>query len=202
MRRMTIGVLTVVVLTLAIVAVHQIAQAQSAALPAGVGTYYKTYRGMDFQALDSNAEVYWASGTGGGVWVHNHGRLAVPSYLEVRVDLPSGAQVTEVTFYVRACDSLYKPGLYFGSYAPASNGYADIIPQFEPPTSGCAQTQTLVQTVDPPETIDNAARVYVVGYMTGSAYVTDTYDSFVKELLVGARVTYQLPGAFLPSVQR
>ena len=106
MRRMTIGVLTVVVLTLAIVAVHQIAQAQSAALPAGVGTYYKTYRGMDFQALDSNAEVYWASGTGGGVWVHNHGRLAVPSYLEVRVDLPSGVQVTEVTFYVRACDSL------------------------------------------------------------------------------------------------
>jgi hypothetical protein len=202
MRRFIVGLLTGLLLTLAIVAVHQIALAQSAAQPAAPGTYYQTYRGLDFRSLDSNDVVYWATGTGGGVWFNSHARAGVSSYLEAHVDLPSGAQVTAVTFYVRACDATFKPKLYFGAYAPASNGYVDIIPQFAPPTGACAQTLTITQPVDPPLTIDNAAQVYVIGYTPGAYYMTDTYSNFVMELLVGARVTYQMPGAFLPYIQR
>lgn len=200
MRRILIGTLTVLLLTLTTAAVQQVSFAQ----PSGVGTYYKTYTGTNFTPLHGTDTVRWASGTGGGVWVQSH-PIAGAMYLEVRLDLPSGAQVTEMTFYVRNCETgPDAPQLYAGAYAPATAGYTALVPEFAAPTGSCGVTQSLVQAIDPPVTVDNAQRVYVIGYKPNLYYpLQDNYDSnLVTTLLVGARVTYQMPGAFLPLVTR
>ena len=69
-----------------------------AASPAGgLGPYYKTFTGNDFDSFDSDDVVRFATLTGGGVWVKSRAPGGSgPSYLEVGVELPSGAQVSAV----------------------------------------------------------------------------------------------------------
>ena len=64
-------------------------------------------------------------------------------------------------------------------------------------------TQSLTLTSGLPVTVDNTQNRYILGYRQGPQYQVDTYTpAVVAELLVGARVTYQTLGTFLPVIQR
>jgi hypothetical protein len=167
------------------------------------GTHYRTFTGTDFHWLDSNNVFRIAPSTGGGIWPYSES-AGSGNFLEVGVDLPDGATVTEITFYVRDCEMSSPNKPYFGAYSPASGGFSYYVAAFAPtPTVDCAQTQSVVKAVDPPITVDNSQKRYVIGYEVTLLYVTSTYDPmFVTQLLVGARVAYQAPGAFMPVVQR
>jgi hypothetical protein len=203
MPRLIGTVATVCVVLLGILSLGVAFGAAAPATLSAAGTYSKTLTGTDFHTVDSDTVVRFASGTGGGVWIHHIGFVTATYYLEAGVDLPEGAQVTEVTFYVRNCEPIGAPDVYFGYYTPATGGFAYIIPESVVPALGCGQTQTIIQTTGLPATVNNTQNRYVVGFHQGVPYQSDAYSpGSVGELLVGARVTYQVPGAFLPLIQR
>jgi hypothetical protein len=182
--------------------VAHVATAGAPAQLATPGTHYRTFIGTDFHWLDSDNVFRLAPNTGGGIWPYSKGSTS-GQFLEVGVDLPDGATVTEITFYVRDCESLSPSTPYFGAYAPATGGFSYYVAAFVPPHGACDQTQSIVKAVNPPVTVDNSQQRYVIGYEVQVVYVTTTYDpNLVTQLLVGARVAYQAPGAFMPVVQR
>jgi hypothetical protein len=198
MRRLIIGMATVLALTLAIAAAREISFAQGS----GPGTYYKTYTGFDFKPIEDDV-IRLAPNTGGGVWLKSHQNAATYPYLEVRLDLPNGARVTEVRFYVRSCDPLALARVYFAAYQPALSGLTYILPESVTPTGACNTTLTYIQQVTGADLIDNSQSTYALGYRPLTEYANDQYDpNNVNAILVGARVTYQVAGVFLPTVQR
>ena len=203
MRRWTTVTVTALVVTLSLAVVAQVSTAGAHGQAATPGTHYITLAGTDFRGTDNRTILQFASNTGGGVYVE-----AFPTdvgYVEDSVTLPDGASVTEVTFYMRNCESapIDTNFLYFGAYTPSSGAFDYIIPEFNVPMGACNQTQAIVRPVNPAVTVDNSLRRYVVGVYPKISYVFAAYDtSNVKQLIVGARVAYSMPGAFLPVIQR
>src|SRR4030095_7843823 len=102
MKRQLAVVLVSVVLLFALPSLSGSLGAGAASPAGGLGPYYKTFTGNDFDSFDSDDVVRFAALTGGGVWVKSRAPGGSgPSYLEVGVELPSGAQGSAVTFYVR-----------------------------------------------------------------------------------------------------
>jgi hypothetical protein len=195
---------TVLAALLSLAVVIGPAPAQPAAEAATSLTYYQTVYGLDYHPLESDTVTRYANSTGGGVWI-DYSNTPQFLYLESGIELPAGALVTAVDFYARSCElaAFNQPRVYFGAYNPASGVFAYYIPETIVGLAGCAQTQTLSLAVDPPVTVDNSQYRYVVGYYQSNTYTDDNYDpDNVKSLLTGARVTYQIPGVFLPSIQR
>ena len=141
------------------------ARADSAAR-ATATTFTRTYAGLDFRPLDVNVFPELASNTGGGIYPLAIGddinSLPDKMYFEAQVDLPVGAKVTEVTFFV--CGPAGNAKFYFGVYKPNTLGFTAALPEASPPaTTQCpAGTAAFTRTGSPIVTTA-AGRVYHLG---------------------------------------
>jgi hypothetical protein len=164
-------------------------QGDPAASPAAVGpTYYRTYSGIEFMPTTSNL-TYSALGTG-------RYALAIPGCcfsLRRPLDLPNGAQMTAITLYAIDNDVTYDIVLQLYRIAPSAGGSQAELDSLA--TIGAnASSQTVTSTGSPITTIDNSLYAYSLRY----APVITGQD----HLLVGVRVEYTVPTAFLPFVSR
>jgi hypothetical protein len=122
-------------------------------------------------------------------------------YLEAALDIPNGAQVQEVTFIYRDCDYRYLK-FYFGAYNPSSSSFeyytqGNLVQSTNGPS--CTTTTSMVVPLTSQPTITNGQKRYVLGVDPNGLFFTDTYDpTFVTNLLIGARVGYTIPAAYIP----
>jgi hypothetical protein len=127
-----------VVLAILITSVWIVARrADVAAQTATTTTYTRTYLGLDFRPLDAVVFPELASNSGGGIYPiaigNNINNLPDQMYFEARVDLPVGAKVTEVTFFV--CGPSGNAKFYFGAYRPNTRTFTAALPEANPPVS-------------------------------------------------------------------
>lgn len=151
------------------------------------GTYYRTYAGITFQPTNSGLTY---SAIGGAV--HATALPAGGYSFTLPLDLPPGATITEVVFFVVDNDATFNMTVELRSYTPETNTYSFLETQ---DTSGQSTVlQTIVLPVDPPIQTDLTTRSYLLRAAPGvpsSAH-----------LLRGARVGYTVPQVFLPMVTR
>lgn len=149
-------------------------------------TSYRTFSGTRFQPT-SSALTYSASG--GAVYA-----TALPAggfSFSLDFDLPHGATITEVVFFVIDNDAA-NIGLSLRSYNPQT----DVFTTLESATSSGASTtlQTIVIPVDPPVQVDNTTTTYRLRFFPGIASS--------RHLLRGARIGYTVSQSFLPLVTK
>ncbi len=129
--------------------------------------YYETYVGQDFDPIDGRNQLRYIGGSEGGVAAVEQDNLDTISYFysEIHLDLPVGAQITEVTFYYKDCT--FKPdriNFYLGSYSPtASFAYHTQLQSVQDVPGNCTVIQSISSTGAPLVTVDNSQRSYVVG---------------------------------------
>jgi hypothetical protein len=152
------------------------------AAPRMEGTHYRTFAGTRFQSLSS--ELTYTS-IGGAIHATNIPAGAFSFTLDF--DLPSGAEITEVVFFVRDNQDPNNMNLSLRSYDPATDQVSTLATAF---TSGASPAlQTIVIPVDPPVQVDPATRAYRLR-------VAPTVGTSAH-LLYGARVGYTTPSAFI-----
>ncbi len=148
------------------------------------GTFYRTFSGTRFQPT-SSAMTY--APLGGAIYA-----TALPPggfSFSLDFDLPAGAMITEVVFFVINNDAM-NMNLSLRSYEPETDTFATLK---SATTSGASPTlQTIVIPVDPPVQVDNTTTSYRLRVAPGVASSA--------HLLRGARIGYTVPSAFLPIV--
>lgn len=160
-------------------------QSSLAAVPTTPGTTYKTFSGGAFSPTNSSLTY---SAQGGAVYA-----TALPPggfSFSLELDLPQGAKITEVVFFVVDNDTASNMDLGLRSYNPETNSFSAL----ETASSSGASTslQTIVVPVDPPVQVDNTTTSYrlrVAPRVASSAH-----------LLRGARIGYIVSQVYLPSV--
>lgn len=150
------------------------------------GTLYRTFSGTRFQTT-SSALTYSASG--GAVYA-----TALPSggySFSLDFDLPAGATITEVVFFVVDNDAT-NWGLSLRSYNPETDAFTILK---SATSSGASSTlQTIVIPVDPPVQVNNTTTSYRLRAAPGVASSA--------HLLRGARIGYTVSQSFLPVITR
>jgi hypothetical protein len=161
-------------------------EAESLTAPTTAGTYYRTFAGTRFQSLSSDLTY---AAIGGALYA-----TAIPPgnfSFTLDFDLPRGAEITEVVFFVRDNHDPNNMNLSLRSYNPATDQVATLATAF---TSGASPAlQTIVVPVDPPVQVDQTTRAYRLR-------VEPTVGSSAH-LLYGARVGYTVPTTYLPFVR-
>jgi hypothetical protein len=164
-------------------------QGDSAASPAATGpTYYRNYSGVEFTSSDSNL-TYTDSGS--SVYA-----LAIPfggHALKRPLELPNGAQITAITLYCIDNDADHNIGLLLYRADPSAGGGQSQLAGLTS-TGASASLQTVVSTGTPVATIDNSRYAYSLLWkptITGE-----------NHRLVGVRVEYTVPTAYLPFVSK
>lgn len=150
------------------------------------GTSYRTFSGTRFQPTASTL-TYLA--LGGAVHA-----TALPSggfSFSLDFDLPAGATMTEVVFFVVDNDATNME-LSLRSYNPETNAFITL----ESATSSGASPalQSIVIPVDPPVQVSNTTTSYRLRAAPGVA--TSAH------LLRGARIGYTIPQSLLPVVAK
>ena len=144
---------------------------------ASPNTYYKTLAGLDFHPIDSDMTY---SSTNGGLYA----LALVPDFgYSATYNLPTGASVTGITFFVY--DNTTVPNIELGAYRynPATNTSDPLS------TTTTAGASPLIQSVSLsgglPFTITNSTYAYRLRVEFNSTGST--------QILYGARITYTLP---------
>jgi hypothetical protein len=161
-----------------------------------IPTYTRTYLGLDFRPLDVNVFPELASNTGGGIYPIAIGNdindLPPEMYFEARVELPVGANVTEVTFF--ECGPAGNAKFYFGAYQPNTRAFTAVLPEAYSPVATTCPTGTHQFTrTGSPIVVTTGAQAYHLGvhiFALGNFRVTDPIW-----ILNGARVRYTCPTA-------
>jgi hypothetical protein len=155
---------------------------------ATVKTHTRMYIGTEFHPLDQSMRLQFIAFTGGGAYViQDANKIARAPFVEVGVDLPNGANVTEVKFYFKSCNAGSQ--FYFGAYGPP--GASAALYFNEPNASAspsCRKTATITGTGSPLTTATPGSLRYVLG--ARPAAVAFHYDDTPPWLLVGARIRY------------
>jgi hypothetical protein len=150
------------------------------------GTFYRTFSGTRFQSTNS-ALTYSASG--GAIYA-----TALPPggfSFSMDFDLPHGATITEVVFFVVDNDAT-NMALQLRSYNPETDAFTILE---SAGSSGTSSTlQTIVMPVDPPVQVDNTTTSYRLRVAPGVASSA--------HLLRGARIGYTVSQSFLPIVTK
>jgi hypothetical protein len=163
-----------------------LSEVESLTAPTMAGTYYRTFAGTRFQSLSSSLTY---AAIGGAMYATDipPGNFS----FTLDFDLPRGAEITEVVFFVRDNHDPNNMSLSLRSYNPATDQVVTLATAF---TSGASPAlQTIVVPVDPPVQVDQTTRAYRLR-------VEPTVGSSAH-LLYGARVGYTVPTAYLPFVQ-
>ena len=154
--------------------------------PTTRGTAYRTYSGTCFTPHGTeNGATNYAGG--GGVY-----RVSGSYEYDCLLELPQGARVTEVIFYVRD-DSTQTIDVWFGTYQPDAGLYANIAGTN---TAG-ADSSAIIQrklSGSPLTTIDNTRYQYLLEVIP-----RETTNSHV---IFGARVGYIPSTTMLPLVEQ
>ena len=160
--------------------------------PAGIsaatapGTFYRTFSGTRFQPTGSTMTF---APIGGAIYVTT---IPAGGYsLSLDFDLPQGATITEVVFFVIDNDAT-NMSLGLRSYNPETNAFTTL--ESAASSGASATLQTIVVTVDPPVVVDNTTTSYRLRVAPGVA--TSAH------LLRGARIGYTVPLTFMPLVTR
>ena len=156
------------------------------AIPTVPGTYYRTFSGTAFQPT---ASAMTFAPIGGAVYV-----TAIPPggySLSLDINLPHGATITEVVFFVVDNDAT-NFNLSLRSFNPETNDF--IILESAASTGALADLQSIILPVDPPVVFDNTTLSYRLRVAPGVASSA--------HLLRGARVGYTVPTNFLPLIER
>lgn len=150
------------------------------------GTFYRTYSGTRFSPT-SSALTYNAAG--GAIYAT---ALPVGGFsFSMDFDLPAGAAITEVVFFVIDNDPT-NINLSLRSYNPETDSFMILK---SAATMGASPTlQTIVIPVDPPIQVDNTTTSYRLRVAPGVASA--------NHLLRGARIGYTIPQVFLPAVAK
>lgn len=150
------------------------------------GVLYRTFSGTRFQPT-SSALTY--SAMGGAIYA-----TALPAggfSFSLDFDLPAGATITEVVFFVIDNDAT-NMDLSLRSYRPETDAFAAIA---SATSSGASPTlQIVVLPVNPPVQVDNTTTAYRLRVAPGVASAA--------HLLRGARIGYTVPVLFLPLIAR
>lgn len=156
------------------------------AVPTTPGTYYRTFSGTRFQPTSSTL-TYLAAG--GAIYA-----TALPPgnfSFSLDFDLPPGAAITEVVFFVIDSDAT-NMDLSLRSYNPETDAFTALK---SATTTGASPTlQTIVIPVDPPVQVANATTSYRLRVAPGVASSA--------HLLRGARIGYTVPQALLPVISK
>jgi len=150
------------------------------AVPTKAGTSYLTISGTRFQPTSSELTY---SPSGGAVWA-----TALPPggfSFSVDFDLPVGATITEVVFFV-IDDDVSNVGVSLRSYDPETGVFLTL--ESASSSGASPSVQAIVIPVDPPVQVDPATTSYrlrVVPVVTSTAH-----------LLRGARIGYLDPHVF------
>lgn len=155
------------------------------AVPTTPGTTYRTYSGGAFQPTSSSMTY---EPFGGAIYATFIPAGGVSFSLEL--DLPQGAKITEVVFFVVDNDAASNMDLSLRSYNPETNSFSAL----KTASSSGASTslQTIVVPVDPPVQVDNTTTSYRLRVAPGVASSA--------HLLRGARIGYIVSQVYLPSV--
>lgn len=156
-----------------------------AAVPTTPGTTYKTFSGMAFSPTNSSLTY---SAQGGAVYA-----TALPPggySFSLELDLPQGATITEVVFFVVDNDATYDMSLGLWLYNPETNAFTSL--ESTASTGASTLLQTIVMPVSPPIQVDNTTTSYRLRVAPGVASSA--------HLLRGARIGYIVSQVYLPSV--
>jgi hypothetical protein len=156
--------------------------------PAAVAVYTRNYSGSEFRPNDSDltfaataAGLYATSVTAGG------------NSFRRPLDLPNGAQIVQITAYFIDQNPTSNMTLELVRHNPSA-GTAQVYLDTLTSTGSSASVQTIVSTPSPVVTIDNALNAYALRYQPA---ITGT-----SHILVGAKVEFSVPTAYLPFVMR
>ena len=150
------------------------------------GTFYRTFSGTRFQSTSSSLSY---SPIGGAIYA-----TALPPggfSFSLDFDLPSGATITEIVFFVIDNDAAAM-SLSLRSYNPETDAF--IILESASSSGASSALQTIAISVDPQIHVDNTTTSYRLRVAPGVASSA--------HLLRGARIGYTVPLAFLPIITR
>jgi hypothetical protein len=148
------------------------------------GTLYKTYSGTCFTPHGTSSTATAYAG-GGGVY-----RTGGSIELDCLLELPSGARVTQVIFYIRD-NSAATINLWFATYRPDVGQYANIASTSSSGVDTSAIV-TLALSGSPLTTIDNTQYQYLL-----EVGLNETNSNHV---IFGARVGYIASTTSLPLI--
>ncbi len=153
-------------------------------------TYYSTYGAYEFLPNDSDLS-YEFFGTALYAW----DMPLMGMYFFLPVELPNGAQVTQIQFYVIDNSISEYITMEFYRAEPSAGNTGQWLGSV---TSFGLLTTSLVQTIgingSPITTIDNSKYSYYLRYppaLEGAAH-----------MITGARIEYQMPTTYLPAISR
>jgi hypothetical protein len=151
-------------------------------------TYVRTFVGTDFRSLDGNMLTQLFGGSGGGIYAFSNAPIGA-KFLELNVDLPVGARVTNVTFYFRDCVPAVFPqsSYYFGSYNPVTSNWAEVVNMQGSHSANCNATRSVTRTGSPLATVV-VGRRYTLGM--APLGVSNDKSSTGGWGLIGARISY------------
>lgn len=151
-----------------------VAFAAPAATP---GTRYKTFSGVEFQPRTS-VLTYSNAGAGalGVVATANAGSL-----FTLRVDLPQGATLTEVVWYIRDNNASSSASMYTSRFLPSDDALTDVTASFTTTAGASTAIQAIVATPASVVVVDNSVATYLLQVSLGSTS---------NMTLFGARVGY------------
>jgi len=149
------------------------------------GTFYRTFSGTRFQSTNS-ALTY--SALGGAIYAT---ALSGGFSFSMDFDLPHGATITEVVFFVVDNDAA-NMSLQLRSYNPETDEFVTL--ENATSTGASSTLQTIVIPVDPPVQVNNTTTSYRLRVAPGVASSA--------HLLRGARIGYTVPQSFLPIVTK
>ncbi len=172
-------------------ALAPVAEPASSDAPNAATVYYKTYSGNDFTARSSLVEFDYQSG--GAIYATKLvGGASDKDSFVARLDLPNGARIVEVIFYV-VDNTASNFIVAVTSYAPATKGFTNLL--FDTPNLPAnTSVQAITKAGNPITTVDNRNFNYVLRIQP---QVTGT-----NHQIVGARVGYTVPTAYLPILLR
>ena len=175
------------------------ASVATSASPAATRTFVRTLAGTDFQSLDFRVAPQLVANSGGGIYLHSQKDATRPDdiYLQAGVDLPVGANVTEVVFFYRDCgtpaaNSAPVAEYYFGSYNARQGSFTYHLPGATDEFQNCPTTNSFIRKGNPIVVV-GAGRRYVVGAEVDVSHGGNEPDPNPWYVLVGARVKYTCP---------
>ena len=158
-------------------------------------TYVRTLTGTDFRPLDIRIHAQFVSGTGGGIYAiyQDDGTHTKPdAFLEAPLDLPVGAQLTQVSFFYRDCGSFgfdVSMSFYAGSYVPSTGAYTPIVNETQSMVSRPCPTKTFTRTGSPLASVGDGHR-YILGVRVSAGILAETMPQFQPYVFAGARIKY------------
>lgn len=169
------------------VGVNEVTQSQPGlmAVPTVSGTYYRTYPGLRF--LPTSSELTYSS-VASGIYATT---LASSFSFSLDFDLPIGATLTEIVFFVIDNDaSNFQLGLL--SYNPETGNYLFL--ENATSTGASSALQIITLPVDPTIKLDTTTTTYRLRVEPGVASNA--------HLLRGARIGFTMPTTFLPTIMK